>query len=105
MQGVRRMGGHDGLCVLFSHIKFKEMSQIELSALMYNREFVDPNRLPDGIYAKKIPSLYEHGTTIESLVGWAKAMTDPSGDCWFDQEYFDNLRKCVMVSVIVSIPA
>jgi hypothetical protein len=74
-------------------------------ALMHNGVFVDPNRLHEGIYSKPLPTLYDPDTTIEFLVDRAKSMTDPTGTCWFEAEYFENLRSCQLTGISISISA
>lgn len=68
-------------------------------ALVQNGKFVDSTRLNCGIYSCKRPTLYHISSTIESLCEVAEKMKDGRGRCYFEQEYFDNLRSCELVEV------
>lgn len=80
------------------------MKEIAVKALMHCGAFVDPTRLPEGLYIRTIPAIYEQNITIDLLCEWAKGMIDPSGECCFDDRYFDNLRACELVEVTIIVP-
>lgn len=79
------------------------MKQTKALALMYAGTFVDQTRLESGIYSKEIPTLYAEGNTMDSLVIFAKRMTDMHGKCFFSESYFENLNDCKLVPVSITI--
>lgn len=76
-------------------------------ALMKGGEFIDAGILSTGIYTSQLPYLFSQETTIETLIDRAKNMKYGNGDgeCWFDAEYFENLRSCELVEVYIAIPS
>lgn len=73
-------------------------------ALMKGGRFVDTKTLSRGVYPCGCPMLYPLSTTIDSLCDEAMAK-DGIGDCYFGQEYFENLRSCELVEVYIVIPS
>jgi len=73
------------------------------SAITYDGNYVDVNKLFDGLYLTQKPPLYDADETIENLVKvhlefFGKYMKDSPVDI-----YINNLKQCKMVRVKISI--
>ena len=69
----------------------------EILILMYNGFFVNTTMLNKGIYNRKLPCIYEIGTTIKGIEQQGKDMVDKLGSNFLSKSYFDNLRQCELV--------
>lgn len=78
------------------------MRETEFKVLTYCGEYVDVNRLDQGIYITSIPPLYSKEETVESMVDRAEDIQDMIGHWNISEEYFKNLRQCKLVSVIIA---
>lgn len=82
----------------------KPMIQQKFKALMYAGAFMDTNLLHTGLYAAHTPYLYPIETTIESL---ADQFRSNLGETYINgkyaKAYIENLSKCELVEVTLSI--
>ncbi|HPC09548.1 MAG TPA: hypothetical protein PLN85_00540 [archaeon] len=72
--------------------------------LMYNNIFVDVNKLTKGIYETNTPLLYEENITMNDMIYTVKCVQNIIGnDSLITDEYFDNLNKCKLVDVELTL--
>lgn len=71
--------------------------------LMLYGEYVDVSLLEKGIYFCKKPYLYLENETIESIIETTKDVIKATGVEIFTENYFDNLRQCLLVSIHITI--
>ena len=71
--------------------------------LMHCGEYVDVSMLEKGVYSTNRPYLYCKDTTIESLIENAELMKSISSYLFQSDKYFDNLQKCELVEVYLTI--
>ena len=69
---------------------------------MYCGSYVDVNLLEKGIYTCTKPHLYDMSETIETLIFRAEKIQDMTGKHHVSDTYFENLKQCEMVSIVVS---
>lgn len=69
-----------------------------------NNIFVDELLLSKGLYSTDIPRLYSTFITMESLINRAEDLNAnfPDGGL-ICEEYFDNLKRCKLVEVTLTI--
>lgn len=79
------------------------MREIKFKALMYLGKYVDANLLGNGIYVCSKPFLYNKEETIETLINQARLVQDMISGSFFSEDYFDNLRKCQLVELVLVI--
>ena len=75
----------------------------EFKVLMYLGDYVDASLLDKGIYSCRVPRLYEKQETIERLIENALAMKDMAGNNFISENYINNLKKCKLVDVELTI--
>jgi hypothetical protein len=75
------------------------MIEKTFKVLMHMGEYVDSNRLYDGIYPTATPRLYSKDVTIESLVEQGRIMKDMTLQSFIQETYFENLMLCELVIV------
>ena len=71
--------------------------------LTYAGQFIDTNMLQKGLYATDVPKLYSKGTTIELMIQQGRTITDMAGNQFIEETYFDNLSKCKLTEVKLSV--
>lgn len=71
--------------------------------LTYAGDFIDLNLLEKGLYNTAEPRLYTQGTTIDGLIESGKQVTDMVGGYFLNDSYFDNLKKCSLTLVELSV--
>jgi len=77
------------------------MKETEFKALMHCGMYVDANLLHKGIYSCSKPFIYAKDETIKDMVDRAILMKDMTGASFLSQKYFDNLKQCQLVSVVI----
>lgn len=80
------------------------MNETEFKALMYWGRYVDPNRLESGIYFREKPCIYLKDETIELLIERGRNIKDGEGNCLISETYFQNLKECELVKIVIIIP-
>lgn len=74
----------------------------KFKTLMHCGMYVDVNLLNKGIYSASIPYIYSNETTIEFLEANARIMMSMIPQVIYES-YFDNLRKCKLVEIEITI--
>lgn len=77
------------------------MKEIEFKVLMHCGQYVDANLLENGIYSCPIPFIYSKDTTIETMIEDGRMMKDMTGASFITERYFDSLKHCQLVSVLI----
>lgn len=74
------------------------MKQFKFKVLTYANQYVDENKLSDGIYIRTVPFLHSINTTKESLIERAESVYKILN---YDnvEVYISNLQKCELVEV------
>jgi len=70
---------------------------------MCNGVYTDVALLDKGIYTTQKPTIYSKDETIEYLILRGRTMKDIVGNCFISEEYFENLSKCELVDITISI--
>ena len=65
--------------------------------LTYASQYMDANRLHEGLYACSIPFLYNKETTIEKLLKQAEDIRDKMGVWHINDKYFETLKQCTLL--------
>lgn len=78
------------------------MKEKEFKALMHCGEYVDNNLLEKGIYTCSRPFIYSKDETIDSMIETARLVKDMSGVNFISERYFDNLKKCQLVTILIT---
>lgn len=71
--------------------------------LTYAGQFMDVNMLQQGLYATDVPELYSKDTTIELMIQQGRTITDITGNQFISETYFENLSKCKLTEVQLSV--
>ena len=71
--------------------------------LTYSGQFMDANMLQKGLYATDVPRLYSSKTTIELMMQQGRTITDMAGNQFISEAYFQNLSKCKLTEVHLSV--
>jgi hypothetical protein len=79
------------------------MIKTKFKVLMHCGVYVDMTRLEKGIYASNMPYLYDLDNTIEDIDKVARRMVNISGNQFLNEKYFENLHKCKLVEISISI--
>lgn len=79
------------------------MNQRKFKTLMLYGEFIDPNLLEKGIYYSNKPFLYSESQTIENIIQETRDVIKATGMTAFTENYFDNLKQCILVDVEIII--
>lgn len=79
-----------------NNLKIKKNSFLVLT---YLGEFIDKDLLHKGLYYTKVPNLYNKETTIDLMITNARTFKDMNGNCFINEEYFENLSKCELTEV------
>jgi len=78
------------------------MKETKFKVLMYCGMYVDANILAKGIYNCSKPFLYNKEDTIETLIQGGKIMKDMTGKYFLSEKYFDNLKQCQLVDILIT---
>jgi len=78
------------------------MSETEFKILTHCGGYVDANLLEKGLYTSSTPHLYSKEETIESMIKRAMSVQDMVGHWHVSDKYFENLKMCELVSVIIA---
>jgi len=78
------------------------MKETEFKALMHLGQYVDANLLEKGIYMCSKPFIYAKDESIETLVQRGMEMKDMAGISFISEKYFDSLRKCQLVPILIT---
>lgn len=78
------------------------MRETSFTVLTYANQYMDANRLKDGLYASAIPFLYYKGTTIENLVEQAEKVKEITG-MELSDKYFEHLKMCTLTPITITI--
>lgn len=84
----------------------KEASRIVVKTfyvLTHCGQFIDERLLSQGLYATDVPTLYSKDTTIELMIQHGRRVIDMTGNKFIEEVYFDNLSKCTLKEVNLSI--
>ena len=82
------------LCVRL--FKSKQMER-NFKILTYANQYMDANRLHEGLYACSTPFLYSKETTIEKLLKQAEDIRDKMGVWHINDKYFETLKQCTLL--------
>jgi len=77
------------------------MKETKFKALTYVNQYMDANRLHEGLYACSIPFLYGKETTIEKLLKQAEDIRDKMGVWHITDKYFEMLKQCTLTEVTI----
>jgi hypothetical protein len=78
------------------------MKETEFKALMHGGHYVDVNLLEKGIYTCSKPFIYSKEVTIEIMIEQGRMMKDMTGLCFMSERYFDNLKQCQLVPILIT---
>ena len=78
------------------------MKDKEFKALMNCGQYVDANLLEKGIYYCSKPFIYSKEETIETLIERGKMIKDITLKCFITEKYFDNLKQCQLVPILIT---
>lgn len=71
--------------------------ETNFKVLTYANQYMDANRLHEGLYASFIPFLYSKETTIEKLVKQAEKTQEKMGVWHINDKYFEMLKQCALL--------
>lgn len=71
--------------------------------LMHGDIMIDDDLLHKGLYDTDRPVLREVATTIDSMMERGKRIRDMTGHRFLCDEYFENLKKCELRTVVVTM--
>jgi hypothetical protein len=77
------------------------MNETEFKVLTYCGKYVDENLLDKGIYISNSPYLHPKDATLEKLIQDGLKVRKVAGDAFLPDSYFENLKKCDLVTVIL----
>lgn len=66
-------------------------------------QFIDERLLQKGLYATSVPKLYSKETTIDLMIQQGRTIVDMTGNQFIEESYFDNLSKCKLTEVQLSV--
>lgn len=66
-------------------------------------QFIDERLLQKGLYATDVPKLYSKETTIDLLIQQGRTVIDMTGNQFISEAYFENLSKCKLTEVQLSV--
>lgn len=78
------------------------MKETEFKALIHCGQYVDANLLVTGIYTCPKPFIYEKEETIETMINHAIKMKEMTGASFISEKYFDNLKQCQLVPILIT---
>lgn len=78
------------------------MIETEFKVLMHLGEYVDANSLVHGVYATSKPFIYHKDDTIETMCTRGINMVDMLGINFISETYYENLRKCELVTIKIN---
>jgi len=78
------------------------MNETEFKTLMYCGQYVDANLLEKGIYTSSKPFIYSKDETIESMIERGNQLKDMTGFSFVSERYFDSLKQCQLVRILIS---
>ena len=78
------------------------MKETEFKALMHCGQYVDANLLEKGIYACSKPFIYAKDETIETMIERGRMMKDMPGASFISENYFDSLKQCQLVPILIT---
>lgn len=78
------------------------MKEAEFKVLMHSGYYVDVNLLHKGIYASNKPFMYSKNDTIESVIQNHRIVIKQLQMVSFHESYFDNLKQCELVPVLLT---
>lgn len=78
------------------------MKETEFKALMHCGQYVDANLLEKGIYTCSKPFIYPKDETIKTMIERGRMMKDTTGASFISEKYFDNLKQCQLVSILIT---
>ncbi|HEY5590708.1 MAG TPA: hypothetical protein VIK55_06780 [Paludibacter sp.] len=73
------------------------MNETQFQILMYFGNFVDENKLSEGIYSSYKPTLHPKDYTIEKMVETHEQFAELHGQEYFSKQSIENIKKCRMV--------
>lgn len=71
--------------------------QTNFKILTYANQYINANKLHEGLYSCYIPFLYDEDTTIEKLVKQAENIQDTMGAWHINDKYFEMLKQCTLL--------
>ena len=78
------------------------MKETEFKALMYCGQYVDANLLEKGIYVCSKPFIYAKDETIDTMIERGRIMRDMNGAGFISEKYFDSLKQCQLVPILIT---
>lgn len=79
------------------------MKETEFKTLMHLGNYVDSAMLGEGIYGCEKPYIYSKDETIEAIIERVKKVQAHTGYAFMSEAYFENLRKCELVTIKIII--
>lgn len=75
----------------------------EFKTLMYANQYIDANRLSEGIYMTDRPFLYHMSDTIESIIECGNELEMRLGYQVRSEFYVPNLKQCQLIPIKIVI--
>lgn len=76
----------------------------KFKTLIYGTAFIDLRMLAKGLYEAKVPLLFDPSVTLESLEEKAREGNKQlAKEYQMPESYFENLKKCTLVTVELTI--
>jgi len=69
----------------------------EFKVLTYANQYMDANRLHEGLYPCFIPFIYSKDASIDKLLEQAQNIRDKMGVWHINDKYFEMLKQCVLI--------
>jgi hypothetical protein len=92
----------DAILKLIESSKLAMPKETKFKTLSHCGMYVDANLLEKGIYSCSKPYLYKMDETIETIIERGRMMKDMTGASFITERYFDNLKQCQMVELLIT---
>jgi hypothetical protein len=71
--------------------------ETNFKVLTYANQYMNANRLHEGLYACSVPFLYDKEITIDYLLKQAEDIRDKMGVWHITDKYFEMLKQCKLL--------
>ena len=71
--------------------------ETNFKVLTYANQYMNANRLHEGLYSCSVPFLYDKETTIDYLLKQAEDIRDKMGVWYITDKYFEMLKQCKLL--------
>lgn len=75
----------------------------QFTTLTHAGVYIDRNLLNRGLYSTVTPCVLPEGTTIDDLIQQAKMAKDMTGELFVSNGYLDNLNKCQISKITITL--